>query len=487
MRADGKSEVRKHRFDNIRRAELSRPLRGGLVRLRKARREARLPRLPLVSDAIGRRRLQSLEGITPEAAQYVSRNFRFGVLNGVLFSLSDSLIGPALVLAWFVNGLGAPNVVVGALPVIATAGSFLPQLLIAGRVQGQSHVMHWYSRMGAVRVLCIAALAFATFMLAAQPGTLLVVFFAVYLLYAVAGGIGSIPWLEIVSKTIPIRRRGTFLGLRSFWGGLLALAAAGPLAAVMSGRVDGLDLPFPYNFALVFAAAAVLIAAGVWAWSAMKEPAALPGAIQVSVVTLVRKGFEALKMDGDYRSYTLVRGLMSLASISDPFYAVFARTQLGAPAATIGLYLAASTAASLLSNFFWSPLGDRASHRTLVLANVLSVALVPLTALAISLVAGKADPTVRSTAFALAFVFGGLAAGAGGIVNNNVLLAIAPHTQRATYIGFLNTVLGLVSFVAILGGVIADTMGYSVLFLVSVVLVLSALVGASRMSTKRAI
>jgi hypothetical protein len=461
------------------------PVRRGIVRLRQARRgvQEHLPKLPIGPEAAQRTRVLTMEGLVPEAALHATYNFRRGVLNGVVFSLVDALFAPSLVLAWFVSRLGGPNVLVGLLPAILAGGWFLPQILVASRVHGLSHMMHWYSRVGAVRVVAIGALAILTVLLAGQPILLLVAFFVLFSAYAFLGGVSGIPWLEMVSKTISPRRRGTFFGLRSFWGGVVALIAAGPIGAILSEDLFGLT--FPYNFAFLFGISTIAIALGVYFWSSIREPAATLSVPSLRVGQLFKRGLEAYRSDVDYRSFMVARILISLASIADPFYVVFAKENLGAPPATVGLYLGALSIASLLSNFFWSPMSDRASNRMLMTFTVISVALVPLTAFVMSMFVGAVSDTILFTTFTVVFVLSGLAGGAGRIVNNNMLLTIAPPAHRAIYVGFLNTVLGVVIFVPVLGGVLVDLVGFQVLFVLSLAFAAVSLVAALRMSSRR--
>jgi MFS family permease len=207
---------------------------------------------------------------------------------------------------------------------------------------------------------------------------------------------------------------------------------------------------------------------------------------QITTVQLLKRGVEVLKIDRDYRSFMVARILISLAAVADPFYVVYAKTHLSAPPATVGLYLGSVALSSLLSNFLWSPLADRAGNRTLMTMTVVSVALVPLTALVLSLFTEIVNSTVLFTAFSAVFVFSGLALGASRIVNNNMLLTIAPAEERATYIGFLNLILGIVIFVPVLGGVLADVVGFRALFFLSLVVSGMALLATARMSTARA-
>jgi hypothetical protein len=465
---------------------LRRPLSRGLVRLRRVRRHVgELPeRIPVVGGAITRSRTGLTEGLTPEAALHAGRNFRFGVMNGVVFGLAEAIIAPGLVLALFVNRLGGPNVLVGLIPAILAGGWFLPQLLVAGRVQGMKRVMPLYRRAGMLRFAALVLLAIATFALAEYPPLLLAAFFACFSVYSFSGGITGLPWIEIVGKVISPRRRGSFFSMRSFWGGVLALLASGAIAAVLSENVFGLT--FPYNFAFLFLIASLLVGIAIWAWASIHEPERADVAEPMGTRAIFRRGVEAFRVDRDYRSFMVARILLALASIADPFYAVYASTVLGAPAAIIGLYLGASSGSALLSNFFWGPLSDRAGNRSLMTITVISVGLVPLAALVIPLFQGVIPQQQVQTAFAIVFVLAGLAVGSGRIVNNNMMLGIAPPAERAIYVGFINTVLGLVMLVPPLGGLLVDAAGFEWLFALSLVLALAGLLASTRMSTKRA-
>jgi predicted MFS family arabinose efflux permease len=424
-----------------------------------------------------------LAGLSPEAARHATRNFRFGVLNGVMFSLVDALLAPGLVLAWFVSRLGGDNVLVGLLPAILTGGWFLPQMLVASRVQGQPLVMRWYRSVGILRCICMGGLGFATVLLAATPGLLLGVFFLLFVIYSLAAGVSGLPWLDMVNKMIAPRRRGSFFGQRNFYGGVLALAASAPIGVVLSEQLGG--LVFPYNFALLFGVTALVVALGITFWSSTREPAARATAPPVSVRSLWRRGMQAFREDRDYRALMLARILLAVATVADPFYVVYAKNSLQAPPATVGLYLAALSVSSLLSNFIWSPLSDRASNRTLMVLTVCSVAAVPLTALLLASASIAVDHALLYPAFALVFILSGNALGSSRILNNNMLLTVAPAAELPTYVGFLNTVLGVVVFVPVLGGALIDLVGYEVLFGVAAIAALSGFLVAGKMSAKR--
>src|SRR6266487_6679654 len=94
----------------LKRLAIERPVQRGLVRLRRVKRQVTQVPIPdplaPVRTAMERTRAQTIEGLTPEAAFHARRNFRLGVVNGVMFTLVDALIAPGFVLALFVNRLG---------------------------------------------------------------------------------------------------------------------------------------------------------------------------------------------------------------------------------------------------------------------------------------------------------------------------------------------------------------------------------------------
>ena len=401
-----------------------------------------------------------IDGLLPEAWRDQRRNFRWGVANGVVFTLVDAFISPTVVLPWFVSGLGGANVLVGLLPAIANGGWFLPQIFVAGRIQHLPRKMPWYRTSGLIRVAAMAALVPLTYLLLGNPGLLLAGFFLLYSVYCLAGGVSGIPWLETVAKTVPPRRRGSFFGLRAFWGGVLALSVSGLVSYLLDqGQRPGSPWAFPTNFAVSFALSTLAAAGGIFCWLRVREPADYRASGPPRTLRdELHRGPQILRQDRSYRAFVTARCLVAFASVADPFYVVFAKDQLHAPGGMVGVYLAALTVSGIASNLIWSPLADRAGPRAMMWAVTLSVLTVPLTALVLPAVltaAGLLGPAASAGewgyyAFGLVFVLSGFATGAGRIINNNLLLDIAPAAERATYIGFLNTILGVATFIPVM-------------------------------------
>jgi hypothetical protein len=413
----------------------------------------------------------------------------------VVFTVAEAFYAPNLVLPWFINLLGGPNALIGLLPAIASGGWFLPQLFIASRIQHLPRKMPWYNWSGIVRVMALSALVPMILLLTHEPGLLLTGFFTLYTIYFVAGGVGGIPWLEVVGKTIPPRRRGSFFGLRAFWGGVLALGASAIVSFLLEqGQRPGALLAFPANFALFFAAAAFFGAIAIACWSAIREPADTVVGHRMTLRAQLRRGPEIVRQDRNYRAFLIARVLLAFSAVADPFYVVYAKERLNAPGAIVGVYLAGLTISGIASNLIWSPLADRASPRGMMRGSTLALLSPPLAALVLPPLLwqlGLLGPGMWGSSdwgyysFGLVFVLAGFATGAGRIINNNLLLDIAPPAERPTYIGFLNTILGLATFVPVFGGTLIDRIGFEPVFALAGLMAILAFSATFGLSPRR--
>ena len=75
-----------------------------------------------------------LHSALPVLPAEIRRNYRLGVINGVLFALGDSLSSAGLVLALLVRQLGGSLALVGLLPALQIGDFLLPQMLVGGRL-----------------------------------------------------------------------------------------------------------------------------------------------------------------------------------------------------------------------------------------------------------------------------------------------------------------------------------------------------------------
>ncbi len=385
-----------------------------------------------------------------------------GLSNGALFGFVDNIISPSVVLSIFINALGGSNFLVGLAPAVYNGGWFLPQFLISHRLQRMPHKMGVYVAATWVRIVCWALIIAAIFGIGdTNHGLLLVVFFLLFTTYALAAGIGGAPFMDIVAKTIPVARRGTYFGRRDLSGAIMAILASYLITVLLN---PDRGIPFPQQFGYLFVLAGVGVVFGLIAFCLVVEPVESTLVREVTFRDQLTAAGHILRENGVYRRFLLLRVAVAAADIATPFYAIYSVRVLGVPVDIVGLYIGFTTIAIVLANPMLSRVSDSRGHRIVLICAASGMLSMPLIALAFSFL--PPGPAL-GLPFGLLFVIMGIARSAGNISLPSYLLEIAPAGERSLYIGFTNTILGVATFIPTIGGILVDLAGFQVIFVLT--------------------
>jgi hypothetical protein len=379
-----------------------------------------------------------------------------------------NLTDPSLVLSVFVRMLGGSNTLIGLLPTIRFGGWFLPQFLAASWIQPQPRKVPVSVALEMNRILIYGSLAALTYTLGlSHPRLLLLIFFVLFTLSRLTTGTSALARMDTIGKVISPSRRASFFATRNFWGGVLVFGA-GFLVRYMLDPAHG--EPFPLSFALLFAFSCCSFVAAILAFAQIKEEPEPTNRSRHSLKAQLARAPVLLRQDPAFRRYLLVRVLLNMTSLAAPFYPIFALDILDAPPSMMGTYLSAMTFAGVLSNLLWQKV-DRAhgTYFLLKIASLLTV-LTPLLAAILPWLMRLAGFTVEQYGLLPAYLFSSVFLLAGSSESGRtigmmaLLLGIAPDEERASYIGLVNTVLGVVNFLPILSGAIIDWVGFEPVF-----------------------
>jgi MFS family permease len=181
-----------------------------------------------------------------------------------------------------------------------------------------------------------------------------------------------------------------------------------------------------------------------------------------------------LRQDRPYRAFIVLRLFTSLFTMALPFYIGYATVELGlSSAVAVPVLLVMQTAGSLAGALIYTWLGGRDNVLYIRLAMLCS-ALLPVSAL----LAGSVGPLPLYVGFFVS----GLASGALLFASyTNWVVGYAHADQRPIYVGLSNTAAAVFTlFAPFIAGTIAQELGYRSLFVVALVMALSALFVALR-------
>lgn len=391
----------------------------------------------------------SIEEATTRHKATLDRNFLALLWHGAFLALGTAFTQPDTVIAALVVELTGSTVWVGGFSTVLAVASALPQLFVARWIEPRPLKMPFLLLAIYLRVFSWGLLAWLIFAIGAErPFLLASALVGLLAIFYAAGGLGGVPYTDIIGKTIPLARRGTFFGGRQALAGPLAVGAA-LLAQQLLAKMS-----YPNNYALLFglAAAALFIASlGFWV---VREP---PRSDADGRVRRWREYRGQLRETARrLRVLVGVQLLTGFSLMAMPFYVVYARQELGASPQAVGWFILFQVSGGVLANLAWAWLVDRfGSRRMLAVCATLST-LTPLLAVGLGRL-GWAG--ILPVIFLAGATFNGRSVGF-----SSALLEVAPAGERPTY-SALDAILILpVAFLPLVAGVFLQHGSYTSLF-----------------------
>jgi len=398
------------------------------------------------------------------------KNFVLGVLNGVIFKFGLSFIDPNTVLPVFVSLLTSSKIIIGSVVTIRTFGWFMPQIFVANFTE------HWKKRkpiyiLGAtLRASSLFSLFLITYFWGGKISSLLLVSFLIfYGISCLGGGLGGLPFLDIVGKVITPRHRGKFFSLRLFFGGLLSIGSGLIVRHILAKSIR---FPFPHNYALLFLFAFLGTSLGMFLFTFIREPIELPTAKKRSnFFTYLKKIRIILREDKNYNRFFWTIIFLNCGVITLPFYAIYGREAFHFASEMVGVFISAQMIGAMISALFWGFLSDKYGNKIVVeLSGLIGLSvplLVMLTMLLYKTARAEFFSQLPLVLYTIVFVLLGMNLNGLFLGQNNLLLEIAPAGERATYIGVINTAVGLITLLPLVGGYIIEWTSYTVAFSLS--------------------
>ena len=174
----------------------------------------------------------------------------------MLFTLAMGIISATTVIPDFLRRLTDSEILIGLSGSLFTIGFTLPQLFIARYIVRSAHKKWWFVGPNILvrPVMLICADRLMMWLGADRPALLLLAFFICYSIAAFGDGLVGVPWADLAGTSLDNRWRARMFGLTSAATGVIMLALAPLIGAVLGASGPG----FPANYALLFGAAGVL-------------------------------------------------------------------------------------------------------------------------------------------------------------------------------------------------------------------------------------
>jgi MFS family permease len=393
------------------------------------------------------------------AEAFVRRNLRFnftvGMLDGGFFGLGMGFASFSAIIPLFVNHLTSSALLIGLIPAIHNIGWQLPQLLMAGwmaraRTRSYKPLCLWMTIHERVPFLGLAVVALLVPHI--PKSAVLALTFLLLVWQGFGAGLAANPWTNMISKVIPRDQIATFFGTQSAaFNGLAGVASI--VAGILLEQIEA-----PWNFSLCFSLTFVFMVVSFVFLSMTREPASeLPE--HEHTEALWARSLAILKRDRNFVAFLGVRVLSQFGGMAFAFYVIYAVQAYNMSDASAGIMVAILLLGQVILSPLMGRLGDRWSHRGVMLLGAGGAALSAILAW-------------RATSvewFYVIFILEATAVVAIWVIPLAMSVNFAPtEAERPLYIGMSNTLPAPAAILApVIGGWLADVAGFHTTFVVS--------------------
>ncbi len=391
-------------------------------------------------------------------------NFWCLALDFCLFGIAMSFIGPSTVVPGLLTELGASAFIIGFVSTLQRAGWLLPQLLAARYLANKPYKKPYVILPAALCRPLFLVLAGVIWGLGARSAKLTIgLFLPLYALFWIGDGLSSLSWLDLLSKTVPPKRRGRLTGIGQTLSGIFGFLAGIAVEWMLSEKGP----TFPNNYTSLFLIGFGLLALSFLSIFFIKEPIGHSAENVPRWRDFVPQLGNVLKRDRTFRRYIISRQFFNLNFLATPFYITHALETLRLPDQVVGRYTSIGVVGAVLAALLFGWINERQGTKRAMGISTIVTAAVPITAILIPHLSGNS----HWLAWTYGIVFFVLNASASSMLPawTAFVLELAPEIERPVYVGLTNTINGITTLFSTIGGLILQWThsNYDFLFLIT--------------------
>jgi MFS family permease len=382
-----------------------------------------------------------------EVRANLRRNYLAHLAHGLLGQTGMRLVNAPTFVPYYISVLAGFDAAAGIARGLQYLGMFLSPVLGATIIEHRRRVLPVGFAIGALMRVQVLGLAIGGLLLP-DPWRLVTAWFFLAL-FGFFLGIQGVVFNFLVSKVIPVERRGVLMGLRNALAGLTAAAVAVYAGTLVARNALG------NGYAATFLLAFGLTSVGLLMLLFVREPASPQVREPSRVRERLRQLPALLRSDRAFTRYFLARATATIGRMAAPFYVLYARDQVGLGGQQLGAISGAFILAQSFGPFLGGLVADRRGFRFVFLVALSTWMLAVLLLMNTESEAG------------LVVVFAALGAGFGGFQMSaqNLVLEFGSRRNLPMRIAVANSASELVAaFGAVAGGLLTLVVSLPTLF-----------------------
>jgi len=410
--------------------------------------------------------------------------FAFGS-DTILFSIAYSgFLNPTVIIPAFLATTGANTTIVGLVLTLISLAWSLPQFIggnVLGRFPRKKPVVLTAAIGGRIFIPGFVILMSVT---GGNPPGLMSVGLCVALMIFLCGdGFATIGWLDMLTRAFPSEKRGSYIAIWQAVSSVGILGASALVTVVLANNGPA----FPQNYIIIFGCGAIMFFLSVVGSISIHEPPQAgdaPATTHVPWDELATHLLTIWRTDARLRKLASARVVFSFAMMAFSYFALFATDVLHLPADVLGQFIGAQTVGTMIGGLVLGRVADRyGPHRSIQIG-----ALIMLTTPILGLLMSTRTWWMTSWLnwmYIWIYICTGLVNNLLFLGFGSYLMDIAPSGQRTIYIGAVNAINSIGVVAPLVAGWLLTISSYTVLFVVTLVFCVIALVMVFRLPHSR--
>lgn len=387
-------------------------------------------------------------------------NFFYLILEEIFYYTANAFFDTVSIIPVFVDMLTG-NLKLAALSASLRNAFFILPQLVMGLYTYKLKDLPSFMRNSAF-ITRVFVFAFIVLFAAGSPLWLLVLtFMLVCALLGTGDGLINVPWLDFIGRVVPKDRRGKLFAYILLLGGIGAMLGGFVIKYIFSA---GISMQLKYS--LIFGLGGLFLMGSTFSFNGMRDTEREKEPPPAALIRFFRLLPQYLFKNRDFSKLMLVLVLNYFSNLALPLYVVFARRILNLNDSDVGTLIYSQIVGIIIGGGAWGYLSYRFGDKTSVQVTVLTNIALP----ALSVAAFLSGLNTYGFLLFVIVSFGSGAASVGWPGFINYVISCVPDSERPVYIGLLNTLTLPLSFLTLLGGVLAEKTGYVPVFAVVSVL-----------------
>lgn len=392
--------------------------------------------------------------------QHLNRNIAVQLAHGMLGQTGFRLFSAPTFLPVYLYTLSGSEFIVGLARSLESLGQMLTPMLGASLIGHRKRMLGitlFTSVLMRLQILFIALTGL--FLGASDNAVWLIIFFMV--LMGVFQGVSVVMMNSLRARVIPVHRRGMVAGWRNFLsGGTTAILAYFAGGYFIDHNVLG------DGYAALFLLAFVIASLGIGVLAFTKEPSAIALRKRENMLQSFKSLPGLLRGNPAFARFFVVGTLGSIGRMAMPFYILYASTQMEISGAMLGVLTTIWMLAGTATNIVWGSIADRSGYRLVL---IVTLSLWTFSHFQLLFVDGILGVM-------LFFALFGTSSSGFMQARQNMVLELGSEEDIPLRIAVSNMANNMVAGVGpLLGGLIALTLGYEIIFIVCILVQLVAL------------